>query len=371
MDDAHRGGDRATAVSDDVLVFSHGSELQAVAFDVRRRAVTGTPRTVLSNLAVSGGTAQFAAAPAGALLTLTATATGRPTLFWWTPAPAGNEAVPSEDVARGRELESISLSPDGRRTAGIDRTEASRPDIWITDLERGTASRLTHGGVNVAPVWSPDGASVFFASSDGGPFAIYTRDADALRPVTELHSSAEHAIPCSVSPDGSQLAFVSRGPATRADLWMLPLNGGPAQSLIRTPFDDVAADFSPDGRLVAYQANDSGRWEIYVHRRADARRVTVSADGGTNPFWSADGRSLFFRSRDRLMRAAVAPDGSSLGVQQMLKAFGDAVPIGTDARGRLLFQRRSSQPADAAVLTLQWLRELRQILGPPSAVMPR
>jgi serine/threonine-protein kinase len=364
------GMGRAAAIADDVLVLSHGSELQAVAWDVQRNVVSGAPRTVVGELATSGGTGHFAVAPVGALLALTATTTARRPLVWWTFGEKDG-AGRSEEAARVRELESVSLSPDGRRMAGIDRADPSRPDVWITDLERGTASRLTHDGFNAAPVWSRDGGSVFFASSDGGVFGISTRDADALRPVTKLYSGAEHAIPSSLSPDGRQLAFVSHGPTTRADLWLLPIEGGTPSPFIRTPFDDVAGTFSPDGRLVAYQSNESGRWEIYVHRRADARRITVSTDGGTDPFWSADGRALFFRSRGRLMRAGVSPDGSSVGIPAMLNVLGDAIPIGTDAKGRVLFQRQSEAPAEAAVLTLQWLRELRQLLGPPSAVMPR
>ncbi len=365
------GVDRVAAVAADALVFSRGAELQAVPFDARRLTVAGTPRTVLSDLATDAGAGQFAVATAGGLLTLTAAAESRPTLFWWTRPSDGDARGHTEEAARVRQLESPSLSPDGRRAAGIDRTDASRSDIWITDLERGTASRLTHGGVNVAPVWSADGTRMFFASSDGGPLAIYSRDADALQPPTELHRGAEHAIPCSASADGSLLAFVSRDPATRADVWGLPLKGGPLQPLIRTPFDDIAAAFSADGRLIAYQSNDAGRWDVYLHRRADSKRVTVSAEGGTSPFWSADGRSLFFRSQDRLMRATVALDGSSVGPPQELTAFTDAAPVGTDAKERILFQRRAATPAESAVLTLHWVRELRQILGPPSAVLPR
>jgi hypothetical protein len=364
------GVGRATAIADDALVFSNGSELQAVAWDSQRMVVSGTPQTVLSHLADSAGTGQFTVAPVGALLTLTATATSQLPLVWLAGGET-NGTGPTEEAARVRELESLSLSPDGRRLAGIDRADPSRPDVWITDLERGTALRLTHGGVNAAPVWSRDGGRVFFAASDGGVFGISMRDADALRPVTKVHGGAEHAIPSSVSPDGVHLAFVAQSPTTRADLWLLPIEGGPPSPLVRTPFDEAAAVFSPDGRLVAYQSNESGRWEIYVHRRADARRITVSTDGGTDPFWSADGRMLFFRSRDRLMRTAVSPDGSGFGPSQVLKVLGGAIAIGTAANDRLLVQRHTDAPANTAVLTLQWLRELRQLLGPPSAVLPR
>lgn len=357
----------AGAVSPDALVFSRGSEMQAVAFDARRLGIAGAPQTVMSNVSVAHGAGQFAVSAAGALLSIDAALGAElPPLFWWTATAPGKQ----EDAVRGRDLKSASVSQDGRRAVGIDRADGTRPDIWIADLERGTALRLTHGGVNAAPVWSPDGASVFYASTEGGVFAIFRRDAESLHPAQRVYSSSEHAFPSSVSSDGTLLAFISRDRTTGADIWGLPVKGGAAQPLVRTPFDDVAAALSPAGHLLAYQSNDAGRWEVYVHRLADARRVTVSSDGGTHPFWSADGRWLFFRSRGRLMRAAVS-SGGDIGSPELVTGSIDAAPIGVDASGRVLFQRRAPLPADVAVLALQWARELRPILGPPSTALPR
>jgi serine/threonine-protein kinase len=359
--------------SDDVLVFSRGSELQAVSFDGRRGALTGAPQVILSDVASSAGAAQFATSAAGALIAVSAAPHSEKPAFFWsrvvTSANAGS--LQDEDAARVRELEGASLSPDGRHIAGVDSADSARPEIWIADLERGTSSRLTHEGINVSPVWHPDGTTIFYASSDGGTFAIYGRDADSSRPSRRLHAGAAHALPSSVSTDGSRLTFVSRDPATGLDVWALPLDGGPAQPLVRTPFDDAEAIFAPHGDLLAYQSNEAGRWEVYVQRRPDERRVTVSTEGGTHPFWSADGRALFFQSGDRLMRVAVSPDGSGIGNPTLVKRIVEAMPVGADRAGRLLWQRNRDISGDVAVLTLQWLREARQLLGPPSASMPR
>ena len=360
--------------SDDVLVFSRGSELQAVAFDGRRGALDGAPQVILSDVASSGGAAQFATSAAGALITVSAAPhSDKPAFFYWSPVPTSAPAgsLQDEDAARVRELESASLSPDGRHIAGVDRADSARPEVWIADLERGTSSRLTHEGLNVSPVWHPDGTTIFYASSDGGTFAIYGRDADSGRPSRRLYTGAAHALPSSVSPDGSRLAFVSRDPATGLDVWALPLEGGSPQPLVRTPFDDAEALFAPRGDLLAYQSNEAGRWEVYVQRRPDERRVTVSTEGGTHPFWSADGRTLFFQSGDRLMRVTVSADGVSIGSPTLVKRIVEATPVGADRAGRLLWRRNRGIPSDAAVLTLQWLREARQLLGPPSASMPR
>lgn len=108
-----------------------------------------------------------------------------------------------------------------------------------------------------------------------------------------------------------------------------------------------------------------------MQREPDRRRITVSTEGATQPFWSADGRALYFQSRGRLMRSAVAPDGSSAGTPELVAALNDAVPIGADKTHRVLLHRRPGLPGDTAVVALHWAREARLLLGPPSAAMPR
>ena len=293
---------------------------------------------------------------------------GRPSFAWWLKA---GDVATTDETAHTRELDSVSLAPDGRRIAGVDRADSAHPEIWIADLERGTSSRLTHERLNVSPVWGADGTTIFFASSEGGTFAIDARDADSARAARRLHAGAAHAWPTSVSADGSRLAFTTADAATGLDVWTLPLPAGTPQPLIRTPFDETGAVFPPQGDLLAYQSNEAGRWEVFVQRLSSARRMAVSTDGGTHPFWSADGHELFFQSGDRLMRATVSADGSNVGTPVLVRRFIDSSPVGVDRRGRLLWQRSSRPAADAAVLTLQWVREARQLLGPPSAAMPR
>jgi DNA-binding winged helix-turn-helix (wHTH) protein len=363
----------AAAVSHDAIVFSVGQELQAVGVDVQRGQVSSPASTVMTGLATAGGAGQFAVSATGALVTVSATPSTASTLFWTVPSGAnGTVSTRRQDVAiQVKDIDAVALSPDGTRAAAFNRTDGAKRHLWIVDLERGAVSRLTHAGASAAPIWSADGTTVVFASSDGGPFAIYQRHVDSPQPARRIHGLSEHALPCAVSPDGSSLAFTTTDPTTGADIWTIPLSGGPAQPLIRTPFDDVAASFSPDGTLIAYQSNDAGRWEVYVQRRADQRRVTVSSGGGTRPFWSTDGRALFFRTADRLMRAVVAPDGLSVGSPVEWSHIPGANPVGIDPAGRVLYQRSATFPANTAIVTLQWVREMRQLLGPPSPALPR
>jgi Tol biopolymer transport system component len=269
----------------------------------------------------------------------------------------------------------VALSPNGRSLAGIGLS-GGREDVWIADVDRGAATRITHAGVNASPVWSGDGRSVYFAACTDDVFEIWSRRVDAADPGTRLLRGKGHTFPASASPDGTMLAFVQADPATRSDIWLASGKGGGARPLVTSPFDDGNPTFSPDSRLLAYQSAESGRWEIYVQRLESTEhedsRILVSTDGGERPFWSRDGRALLYQSGDRLLRAAIsdANGALSVGTSELVSDVGTAVVRGIAPDGRVLIERTGSSPT-RAVVALEWLREVRQVLGPPAAVMPR
>jgi hypothetical protein len=78
-------------------------------------------------------------------------------------------------------------------------------------------------------------------------------------------------------------------------------------------------NFSPDGRLVAYTSNESGRFEVYVETfpRSD-RKWSVSTNGGYEPRWRADGREIYYLSEDRKLTAVSVGAGPSFGIPQTL-----------------------------------------------------
>ena len=97
-------------------------------------------------------------------------------------------------------------------------------------------------------------------------------------------------------------------PKTTYDLWTQPLTGdGKPSPWLNTPFTETLGQFSPDGRWVAYQSNESGPFEIYVQPFPAANaKWQISTEGGTMPRWRADGKELFFIAPDaKLMAAAV------------------------------------------------------------------
>ncbi len=110
---------------------------------------------------------------------------------------------------------------------------------------------------------------------------------------------------------GDFLVRSAQAPRVRArwDIWLLNLSGSPtAEPFLRTAFDEGAPTFSPNGRWIAYESNESGQSEIYVRPlRGPARKWQISTGGGQHPRWSPKGDELLYTSGNRVMTTKVAP----------------------------------------------------------------
>jgi hypothetical protein len=102
------------------------------------------------------------------------------------------------------------------------------------------------------------------------------------------------------------LLFTEETEKTGSDILILPLGGGGAPTpLAASAAQEDGAQFSPNGRFVAYSSDATGRVEIYVAafpRPGDTWQV--SQEGGREPRWSRDGKELFFFNRDNWLVAA-------------------------------------------------------------------
>ena len=302
-----RGGSGARYVSSGHLVYAAAGTLHAVAFDLARLAVVGTPVKVLPEvLTRPGGDAGVAVAADGTLVYVSGdvSAVGLRSLVWVDrrgqetpiPAPPRNYAFPR-------------LSPDGTRLAIYIPDQEI--DIWLWDLARATLTRATFDpGVEVFPVWPPDGRQLLFSSARAGAVNLFAQAADGSGDVTRLTTSPNIQHATSVSPDGTRLVFTETTPMTGQDVMQLRLDGTHAVTpLVRTPFNERNGEVSPDGRWLAYEANDSGRFDIYVRPFPDVSSGywQVSTDGGTRPLWARNSQELFYLSvTGALMRVGVA-----------------------------------------------------------------
>jgi WD40-like Beta Propeller Repeat len=180
-----------------------------------------------------------------------------------------------------------------------------------------------------------------------------------------------HLFPSSVSRDGRLIACTETGGPSHGDVVVTPIAGGSPIATINTAFDETNGMLSPDGRLLAYQSDESGRWEIYLLRIGDQQRTPVSTAGGTAPIWSLDGRTLFYRAGGRLVSVGIDGVSGTIGAQSDVVGLEDGAVAGIAPDGRILLRRRGEAASRDAVLTLEWIRELRRILGPPETALPR
>jgi Tol biopolymer transport system component len=304
-----RGGADARYVPDGRLLFARSGTLMQVGFDLRRVEFTGTPQIVREDLLTHpfSGAGNFAVARNGTLVYAPRESHAAQRAFYRMTESGSVELIESDLGAYATPR----LSPDGARLATT--TLNQRMQIWLHDLERGGVERLTQAGHNFWPVWTPDGDRIAFTSNRVGTFNLFWKAARGDAPTERLTQSENLQFPGSWSPDGARLAYSEFHPETRWDIWMLPIEGNrEPEPFLVTAFDEFRPSFSPDGSLVAYVSNESGRWdehgrwEVYLRLRDDPdTRVQVSTEGGGDPAWSEDGATLYFRMGDRLFAASV------------------------------------------------------------------
>ena len=356
------------------LLFMRDQTLMAQPFNPRRMELTGEPAAIAEGVATNGGTARplFSVSENGLLVYQSGEATGGWNLFWFDRG--GRKTGSVGEAAR---YFAPVLSPDGTRLAvSIFSGLQGTGDVWIFDLRRGTSTRLTFGpALQQIPVWSPDGKTVFYASSAKGPPHIYAKAADgsgAERPVLESNEAVE--IPVSISPDGRYLVYERRdlgSSQTGIDLWALPLSGdGKPFPIVQSAFDDTHATVSPDGKWMAYQNNESGRMEVYITAfPGGGAKWEVSSNGGTNARWRRDSKEFYFLDpADNLMAVDVSTANNAvrLGVPhalfQMVGAERQSGPYDVSADGKkFLINSGNLQEGNEPVTLVQnWPAEFKK-----------
>jgi len=248
------------------------------------------------------GLASFSISDTGVLAYRAGLSEGRQ-LLWFDRA--GKETPALEEPGSYRDAW---LSPDGKRLA-FDMSKGSEgADIWIRDVARGVASRFTFDAANETnPVWAPDGRSLVY-SAQRRNVDLMLKDAAGTREAELLLETGEDKYASEWSRDGKYLLYASQGRETRWDLWALPMSGEKKPlPVAKTRFSEMFGGFSPDARYVAYSTDESGQREVYVQDFPEARnKWQVSTKGGTQPFWSGNGKEMFYRAPDaRIMSVSV------------------------------------------------------------------
>jgi Tol biopolymer transport system component len=258
-------------------------------------------------------------------------------------------------------FQSAAVSPDGRAVAiGLDNANAS---IWMGDLVRATATRLTLAWSNNDAVWSPDGKRVVFTSGRGGARNVFWQAVENNEPEQLTHSD-HNQVATSWSSDGRYIVYNDQGPATPRDIFVIAVADRKERPLIQTPFDEHSAKFSPDGKWIAYVSNESGTAQVYLQTFPELKQKTlISREGGTLPVWSRNGRELYYRNGANMMTVSVSNGPHfSIGTASVLFRRTSQFPVfDVTPDGRFLMIDDRDSPLTAAALTVRvnWLDVLR------------
>jgi len=364
------------------LVFLRQGTLMVVPFDLGRHEVTGQPVPAIAGIMqmLNASTASYN------------TAAGQFSISdsgWLVYAEGGilpdmqNSLFWVDHQGRAESITSFKapffaprLSPDGRRIACP--TMGKEKQVWVYDLNRGTATKLISEGIATNWVtWTPDGQRVAFGWSKTLVPNIYWQPADGSQPMERLTQS-EHAqfqFPGSWSPDGETLAFLEDRPDGTSEILLLQMRDRRITPFLNSRFEEKWPEFSPDGRWMAYGSAASGRNEVYVQPfPGPGGKWQVSNEGGEEPLWSRNGKQLFYRRGYNQVWMVDVQTGSGLPASKPHLLFdqpgyGISVPIrgwdiSLDGQRFLMvkLEETKSTPVTEMILVQNWFEELKRLV---------
>lgn len=310
------------------LVFVQTSRLVSQSFDARSLRLTGDAIPVAESIFYDVDFPQssaFAVSRSGNVAFRLAPTKGNE-LVWFDRKGKRLGAL-----AQPNDYAEPTLSHDGRYLA-VQRAD----DVVVISVATGASSRLAGGGA-YSPTWSPDDKRIIFSRKRRGSSDIFEQDLSDTSSAKLLFHSIATKNMMDWSPDGRYIVWDNTDPKSRnrCDIYTMLLDGKQQPTaFLGTPFDESAARFSPDGRWLVYNSDESGRAEVYVRPfPSGGDNLPISIEGGSEPFWRGDGKEIFYLAPDRkLMAVALKVSGTKLDAQSPVTLFQTAVPSLLDAR---------------------------------------
>ena len=302
------------------LLYINDGTMYARPFDIESLEVSGTPAPVAQEVTSDDGDggAHYDISSSGTLIYHRGQNIFEEFSILWVDRQGNSSPLWTEEGV----FFDPRLSPDGTQLA-VTRVEDDNTDIWVFDLEREVATRLTFDpDADAGPTWMPDGRHILFTSFRNSTPGLYRKRSDGSGEVELLAEADAFLQPSSVSASGSHVVGVTIGQSF--DIFVLPLDGnGEIEIFLSTPFLEWHPAFSPDGRWIAYMSDESGRYEVYVrpYPATGGGRWQISDNGGGQPQWSGDGKTLFYRSDGGIMSATIEPVGDTLRIGRPREVF--------------------------------------------------
>ena len=340
--------------------------LQAYRFDPDAGKVEGEPAIVTQGFTSAASNSVFAVSNTGVLAYRIGSAQRRQ-LAWVNREGSTIRALgePESDF-----IASPELSPD-EQSVVVFLQRTGDNDIWVIELARNLARRITDGEpADAHPLWDPDGQHVVFFTRRFGTSGP-ARQALAGGQPARLFTSGESGVALSWTQKGNYVLVRRNDPKTGADLVAVAVSGQPSPVVVaQSAHEETEGQFSPDGKWVAFVANDSGRPEVFLQSfPGAANRTQVSTAGGSQVRWSHDGHEIFYIAPGgRMTSVRVALDGASPLVKAPEALFQTSLATGTNVLGnkpqyaiardgRFLLNTAIEGPTAPIAVAVNWMKK--------------
>ena len=277
------------------LIFVRQNTLFSQPFDTSRFEVTGTPTLIAQDI-ITGpidGSAALSISAAGRIAYRSGESGPRRRVMWVDRGGKALAALPGVEQMGGM---GASLSDDNGFLAWTQLPS----NVWLLDLARGVSTRFTFGPfVDMHPIWAPDRRRIVYSANPDGNFDLFVKAVAASGDGERILRTPRGEAPADWSPDGRFILYTSAANTGRnvspSEIWALPIDGDRTPiPVVRTPGTASNGAFSPSGAWVAFQSNESNRFEIYVQPFPQGDKVRISTAGGVQPRWRPDGKELFY-----------------------------------------------------------------------------
>ncbi len=336
--------------------------LLAQPFSMDKLDIVGESVPVAERVAQAFGAYLFSVADNGTLVYQVGSIADAGKLVWFS-----RDGKPIDTIGPSAPYRDIELSPDEKRLAyGFFDQQSQAEDIWVYDLVREVPTRLTFSpDMDIWPKWSPDGNRIIYSNDAGGTYKMMEQQANGIGEPRVLFTTKGNVGASDWSRDGRTIAVSHQ--SGEWDIWLLnATDSGKYTEFTNTPHQERRPRFSPNGRYIAYQSNESGRFEVYVRENSPTGgKWQITANIGFAPSWRADGKELFYydNSGDFVAVPVVTDKGSfEAGVPK--KLFNQRIngagqiqhryAVSTDGQRFLVNIPLSDQSTSSTLVTLNW-----------------
>jgi len=313
------GASTARYISTGHILFSRSGVLYIVPFDADKLEIKGQPVPVIEGVysELTTGITNYMVSDNGTLVYIPGAVEGGSRKI--VRIDSKGESVTLDSV--GHAYLEPELSPDNKKIAVVIRNGEDF-DIWIFDILRKTLSRLTFGGVNRTPHWSPDGKKIaFIKRTKDGKMGIFIKPYDGSGEEVEIYRSNTRMYVDEWTKDGEYLIIDNLTLGAQSDLLVVPLKGDKKPwKYLDSKFDEYEASVSPDGKWLAYLTNESGTYQGYVRSFPGKEgKWQISTDVIEEPRWSPDGKTIYYRKGSQLVSVSVSTSPTfSAGIPKLL-----------------------------------------------------